>query len=102
MVEPGAETPSPILRSGPGGPGLHVPDDEGLRRDTQRKGGDDITKDPHKAQECVEEPLRQTDGNLWSGDSLEPIGICCKVGSRSSRDVGQGEGLRQVLDSSRF
>jgi len=102
MVEQGAETPSPIQCPGQGGPGLPVPGDEGLRRDTQRKGGDDNSEDPRKAQGRVEEPLRQEDGDLRGGEGQDPFGVCRGVGSGSSRGLGPGEGVCQVSDGSRF
>ncbi len=89
-MEQGAEAPSPIHSSGPGGPGLPILDDEGLRRDTQRKGGDDISEDPREAQEGVGESFRQEDGDLRSNEGQGPVSVCGGLGSGCGRGLGLG------------
>ena len=50
MVAEGAEAQGPLHRIGPGGPGLPLPDDEGLRQGEQRRRREDNSEDPRKAQ----------------------------------------------------
>ena len=94
MVEQGAETPSPIQRTGWGGPGLPVPGDEGLRRDTQHRRGDDNSEDPRKAQGRVGEPLRQEDGDLRSREGEDAGHEGHRVGKRQSWGLVPGRLFR--------
>jgi len=82
MVAKGTEAQSPLHRSGPGGPGLPVPDDEGPRQGEQRRSGDDYSEDPRKAQGRAGEPLRQKDGDLRNPEGNEHIRKGGGVGPR--------------------
>ena len=88
MVAQGAEAQGPIYRTGPGGKEHPVPGDEGLRRDTQRRCGDDNSEDPRKAQGSVEEPLRQEDGDLRNPEGENRILLCSRVGIRGCEELG--------------
>jgi len=83
MVEKSAEAQDPVHRPRRVRPELPISDDEGLRRGTQCKSGDDNSEDPRKTQARVGEPIHQEDGDLRNRESEDHIRMGGGVGPRN-------------------